>query len=416
MTKNYPNIFRIYIFLSLIGILAITESCSSSEQNNENKMALPIYRVDTGTVVLEETFLGTVEGKSNVEIRPQVEGELQRSYVDEGDHVEKGEKLFKINPQKYQQKLNQAIADKNVSAAELNNARMEVERLKPLLENDVMAPVKLEKEKSNYEVAKANLKQDSASVAEARIQLDYTNIKAPVSGYIGRIPKKIGNVVSPGDDNPITTLSDVDEVYVYFSMSEANFYNVLKKQNNSTTTSTSVEKDGAEIDTNRIVSLTLPDGTLYPYKGVIDASSGQVNKNTGSIVMRATFPNPENMLRSGNTGTLILKKRRNGEVIIPKKATFELQTETFVKKLTPENRVVDQSIEVGSSAPNNIYTVTRGLKKGDRILTEGLQDAEENTKVKPLPYQPDTLEKPKVFPQDYDSAEMDTSRHDSIGA
>src|SRR5699024_1114047 len=98
---------------------------------------------------------------------------------------------------------------------------MEVERLKPLVENDVMAPVKLEKEKSNYEVAKANLKQDSASVAEARIQLDYTNIKAPVSGYIGRIPKKIGNVVSPGDDNPITTLSDVDEVYVYFSMSEA---------------------------------------------------------------------------------------------------------------------------------------------------------------------------------------------------
>ena len=323
--------------LGLFGLFLLGEGCSSVSNKtyqNENQVALPVYQVDTGTVVLSKNFLGTVEGKINVEIRPQVSGELEQAYVDEGDYVEKGQPLFKINPQTYQQDLNQAIANENVEKANLNNARLEVERLKPLVENEVIAPVRLKKEQSNYEVARANLKQASAEVANARIQLGYTTIKAPVSGYIGRIPKRIGNLVNPGDNEPITVLTDVHEVYVYFSISESDFFNLLKTQSQEAATA----KENRQIDTDRVVSLILADGTTYPEEGVIDASSGQVNKNTGSITMRATFPNEKNILRSGNTGTLVMHKRENGKLVIPQKATYELQAKTFVEKLSPQNR------------------------------------------------------------------------------
>src|SRR5699024_10661712 len=220
-----------------------------------------------------------------------------------------------------------------------------------------------------------------------------------------QINKRIGNLVSSGDDEPITTLTDVDEVYVYFSISESNFYSLLKEENGGLTDPTS---DAEHIDTDQTVSFTLPDGTLYPYQGVIDASSGQVNENTGSIMMRATFPNEGNMLRSGNTGTLIMTKKNHGEILIPSKATYELQTETFVKMLTPDNRVVRQSIQVGTEAPNNRYTIAGGLQKGDCILVEGLEQAADSMKINPLPYQADTLERPKLFPEAYDSSVQDS--------
>jgi len=395
--------------VSLFFLFLLGTSCSSvsnKKQQNENEVALPVYKVDTGTVVLTKNFLGTVEGKINVEIRPQVEGELEEAYVDEGDYVEKGQKLFKINPQTYQQNLNQAVANENVEKAKLANAKLEVERLKPLIENEVIAPVRLKTAKSDYEVAKANLKQASAEVANAKIQLGYTTIKAPVSGYIGRIPKRIGNLVNPGDKEPITVLTDVHEVYVYFSISESDFYKLLRTQSAQ---AAKIDKEGPlHIDRDRVVSLILSDGTLYPQKGIIDATSGQVNKSTGSITMRATFPNEENILRSGNTGTLVLKQRQPGVVIIPQKATYELQASTFVEKLTPQNRVLRQLITIGTAAPHNQYTVLKGLKPGDRILAEGLEKATDSMKIKPLPYQPDTLIAPKSFSDEEDSSASDS--------
>ncbi len=393
--------------VGLFCLFLVAEGCSSgSGEPSTKEIALPVLRVDTGTVVLTQNSVGTVEGKTNVEVRPQVTGKLQKSYVDEGDHVNKGEKLFKINPRTFKQDLEQAKASRNVEKSKLANAKLEVEQLKPLVENKVMSPVKLQKAKSEYEVAKAKLKQAKAKVANAKIQLGYTTIEAPVSGYIGHIPKRIGNLVGPGDDEPITTLTEVREVYVYFSIAQSDFFKLLKTQSAKRILDLG---SSVHIDTNRVVSLILPDGTVYPKKGVIDASSGQVNKKTGSINMRATFPNKNNMLRSGNTVTLVLKKKRHGVILIPQKATFKLQTNTFVKKMTPQNRAVRQLITIGTSAPNNQYTVQSGLKIGDRILTEGLGKATDSTRIKPLQYQPDTLVAPK-----HNLIEKDTSRPDSV--
>ncbi len=388
---------RFKFALFAVGIMSLAfavKSCSSGEKNkktNDNAIALPVYTVDTGTVVVDKSFLGTVEGKINVEIRPQVTGELVQAYVDEGDYVEKGQKLFKINPQTYQQNLYEALAAENVAKANLNNAQLEVERLKPLVENQVIAPIRLEKEQSNYAVAQANLRQAKAQVASAQIMMDFTVINAPVSGYIGRIPKRIGNVVSPGDKEPITVLSDVHEVYVYFSMNESDFFEILKNKKARQT----ANAKGKDIDTNQTVSLILANGTEYPEAGVIDASSGQINKNTGAITMRASFSNESNILRSGNTGTLIMHKKISGALIIPQKATFELQAITFVKKMTPEGYVKRQKIDIQSTAPNNRYIVSGGLNPGDRILVEGMNKVNDSTKIKALPYRADSIITPK---------------------
>jgi membrane fusion protein (multidrug efflux system) len=393
MEVSFFERINIKTYVAFLCLFLLLESCSSgSGKPTQNEIALPVYRVDTSTVVLTKNFVGTVEGKTNVEVRPQVTGELKKAYVDEGDHVKKGQRLFKINPRTFEQDLEQAKANANVEKAKLDNAKLQIKQLKPLVEHKVMSPVKLQRAISEYQVAKAKLKQAKAKVANARIKLGYTTIKAPVSGYIGRIPKRIGNLVSPGDDNPITTLTDVHEVYAYFSISQSDFFKLLKTQSDGK----AINLGGpVHIDTNRVVSLILPDGTVFPKKGVIDASSGQINKATGSINMRATFANKNNILRSGNTVTLVLKKKKKGVITIPQKATFKLQTNTFVEKLTPQNRAVRQLIAVGTSAPHNQYTVKEGLKRGDRILAAGLGKVTDSTKINPLPYQPDTLVSPK---------------------
>jgi membrane fusion protein (multidrug efflux system) len=387
--KNYSQGNTIGLGVLLIVLLFVTGCSSKKDDKNLNELALPVFEIDTATVVLDNDFLGTVEGKYDVEIRPQVEGVLQVAYVDEGDHVEKGDKLFKIDPSQYQEDLNSALAEENVEKANLINAQTEVNRLKPLVENQVMAPVRLQKEKSNYKVAEANLKQASAAVSNARIVLGYTTINAPVSGYIGRIKKRLGNLVKPSDDEPITVLTGVQEIYVYFSVNESDF-SKLRKIDTIVEDSTSDERR----ELGQKVSLILPDGTEYSEAGYIDATSGQVNRKTGTVTMRATFPNENAVLRSGNTVTLVRHDTKKGRIIIPQKATFELQAKKFVIKLTPEGYTVRQLIEIESEAPNNQYIVSAGLQKGDRILVGGMDKVSDSTKVRPLPYQPDTLVAP----------------------
>src|SRR5690606_36136773 len=293
----------------LLTVLLLLMSCSSKKDDKKlNELALPVFEIDTTTIVLDNDFLGTVEGKYDVEIRPQVEGVLQQAYVDEGDHVEKGDKLFKIDPSEYQEDLNSALAEENVEQANLINAQTEVDRLKPLVDNEVMAPVRLQKEKSNYKVAEANLKQASAAVGNARIVLGYTTISAPVSGYIGRIKKRLGNLVKPSDDEPITVLTGVQEIYVYFSVNESDF-SKLRKTDPRVKDTASKEK---RREIGQRVSLILPDGTQYSEDGFIDATSGQVNRKTGTVTIRATFPNKNAVLRSGNTVTLVRHDVKKG--------------------------------------------------------------------------------------------------------
>lgn len=378
--NKYRNIFTVFVVVgTLVGSIYMSAcSVGSSKENEDNLLSLPVNVIDTGTAITVKDYLGTVEGKVNVEIRPQVEGILEKIFVDEGAYVEEGQVLFKINELPYREELNNAVANANVEKSKLKNAKLEVDRLKPLVENDVISEVRLKTAQSDYEVAQASLDQALAAVASARINLEFTLIKAPVSGFIGRIPKRVGNLVSKSDDQAMTALSDTEEVYAYFAMSESDYLYFTKEAAKKDTTKFS--SSGKIVP---FVSLVLADGTLYSEKGSVDAIDGQVNTETGAISLRATFPNPDGILRSGSTGTIKMQERHPGSILVPQVATSELQDKTVVFIVRDDETVKMQAIEIGGTSGDN-YIVKAGLKRGDKVVLAGLDKLSEGMSIRPV--------------------------------
>lgn len=364
------------LFALLISFVACTEGNSRTLDEKDRPMALelPVLEVLTTTASTEKTYLGSVEGTDNVEIRPQVSGKLEAIFVDEGQYVTKGQKLFQIDPLSYNEVLNNEVAKRELRKAELENAALEIERLTPLVEHEVISDVRLRAAQSNYEVAKSALAQAEASVNSARINRDFTLIKAPVDGYIGRIPKRVGNIVSMSDSEPMTVLSDIKEVRVYFSMSEADFLYFNNKANAKDTLNQ--EADESIRDMLKEVSLVLADGNEYKEKGYIDAIDGHINRSTGAISLRASFPNPDGLLRSGNSGKVKLEEVHYNVLAIPQTAVYEIMDKTFVYLVQENQQVKRQAVELAGKSGKN-YLVKEGLKSGDKIVAsevESLKD------------------------------------------
>lgn len=376
LRKNVKSLLTLHTSIFLLAALA---SCHSGpardEEDPDKRLTLPVFLVDTGTALTVRDYLGTIEGKGNVEIRPQVEGILERIYVDEGAYVKQGQNLFKINEQPYLEALKNAVAEETVEKAKEKNAQLEVESLKPLVENDVISDVQLRTARSNADIATASVAKAATAVATAKINLGFTNIKAPSSGYIGRIPKRIGNLITKGDSQPLTILSDTREVYVYFSMSEADFLHFTQGGR----ASDSLAHNDKLIP---YVRLILADGTEYGEKGIVDAIDGQVNRTTGAISLRASFPNPNDVLRQGNTGTLKMEEKRPGVLLVPQVATVELQDKTLVYIVTPDNHVKMRSVILDGVSGSN-YIVKDGLQPGDRVVLSGFDRLEDGLAINP---------------------------------
>lgn len=375
IVRNKRNFWMVLVSIFVGGVFF--NACSISDANN-GKVAdvpsLPVVEIDTSYAETLRDYVGAIEGKVNVEIRPQVDGYLDEIYVDEGAYVKEGQLLFRINEQQYQEQLNIALANQNVAKAKLMNAELEVKRLEPLVANNVVSEIQLQSAQASLQVAKAQLDQTAAAVASAQINLDFTRIKAPVDGFIGRIPKRIGNLVRKTDSEPMTVLSDIHEVYVYFSMSESDF--LYFNQQNPT------DSMKSKLMNIPPVQLILADGSVFEELGVVDAVDGQFNRKTGAISLRATFPNPSGVLRSGNTGKVRLTSRHSGTFLIPVISTFELQDKVFVYVLQENNRVQRRAIELGDKSGHN-YIVTSGLNAGDKIVTMGVENLEDGMLIIP---------------------------------
>jgi len=382
--KTALNRYKPIIFSALLAttLAACTNGWSRKSETENSLISLPVHVVDTATAITVKDYLGTIEGKVNVEVRPQVEGILEEIYVDEGAYVEEGQPLFRISPLPYQEELNNALAKENVEKARLRNAKLEVDRLQPLIDNEVMSDVRLQSAKSDYEVAQASLAQASAAVASARINLEFTTIKAPVSGFIGRIPKRIGNLVAKNDSQPLTVLSDIREVYVYFAMSESDFLHFSRRHSDQDGDTDTLSLSSSERFIP-YVTLVLADGEEYAEKGLVDAVTGQVNRTTGSISLRATFPNTDFVLRSGNTGTLKMEESMPGVLLVPQVATTELQDKIFVYTLSPDNRVKRQAIRVSGKSGSN-YIVSDGLQVHDRVVLSGFDKLTNGMEIVPV--------------------------------
>lgn len=373
--------------LLLIGSVSILTSCSESKskekENITKPLALPVYTVERSDAVTVKDYLGTIEGKVNVEVRPQVEGLLQEIYVDEGAYVRKGQKLFKIDPSFYQEDLNNMYAAEKVAQAKLKNAKLEVDRLRPLVENDVISDVRLASAESDYQVARAGLDQAAAEVRSAQLSRNFTTITAPVNGYIGRIPKRIGNLITKGDKEPLTNLSDIQEVYIYFAMNESDFLYFSKAQAKADSVE-GLKYDKLKRLTFPEVTLMMADGEEYSSKGVVDAVNGQVDRTTGSISLRATFPNPNNILRSGSTGTLKIAEVKKDVLQIPQVATNELQDKTFVFVVDKNNQAQRRNIKLNGKTKDK-YIVSEGLQEGDRVITSGFEELTDGSAIMPIP-------------------------------
>jgi membrane fusion protein (multidrug efflux system) len=349
--------------LILFIIAGVTQySCSLSAAENPAAPPppqLPVLSLVSVPATTYQEFPASLEGKVNVEIRPQVDGYLEKIYVDEGAYVKAGQPLFKINDRTYNEQLSDANSGILAAQANMQKASLEVERLKPLVENNVIADVQLKTAQSAYEAAKAEVEQAKAVAGNAQIDVGYTLIKAPVSGYIGRIPFKTGSLVGRGETQPLTVLSDVSEIYAYFSLSEPDFI-AFKNQFEGNTIEEKIKQVPA-------VEMMLADNSIYTQKGKIGTVEGQFDKTIGAISFRATFPNPGGVLRSGNTGKIRISKLFKSALIVPQDATFEIQDKTFVYAVGDSNKIVTKPIII-SGRTTNYYYVSNGVQAGEKIV------------------------------------------------
>ncbi|KQO20924.1 RND transporter [Flavobacterium sp. Leaf82] len=335
---------------------------------------LPVLAVTSENTTTDAEYPASIQGTVDVEIRPQVSGNLERVFVDEGAYVSKGQTLFKINERPFREQLNNALANLHAAEAALINAQLEIDKLTPLVQNKVVSDYQLKTAKASQKIAAANIEQAKAMVGSAKINLGYTNVTAPVSGYIGRLPKKQGSLVSASDIEPLTNLSDVHEVFAYFSLGETDFINFKAQYAGNSL--------GDKLKKLPPVTLILADNNAYPQTGKIDMVDGQFDKTTGAITLRATFPNTGGTLRSGNTGKIRLGLQHDDALLVPQSATVEMQDKVFVFTVNKENKVAKMPITViGKSGTN--YLIKDGVKSGDQIVLSGIDKLQDGQVIQP---------------------------------
>lgn len=348
------------VTISLIAILLSSCNSSKEQESTGQSRSLPVMELKLDSITLYTEYPARVEGKVNVDIRSRIDGYIQTIYVEEGSYVKAGQTLFKIDDRSYTEALNSANA-------QLANAELEVNKYRMLSQNNVTSDFQLKTAEATYKAAKS-------AVETARINLGFTTVKAPVNGFIGLIPKRIGNLVSAGDAQPLTTLSDINEVYTYFSMSEKDFLLF-----NSQYQGENVNEKIAKMEN---VSLMLADNSIYPTKGKIDMVNGGFDTNTGAISMRAVFNNPNRLLRTGNTGRIIIPRKTDNVLLVPVLSTMDLQDKILVWRLTADNKAERVAITI-SGKQGDFYVVKEGLSAGDRIIAKELETVTDGETIQP---------------------------------
>ena len=334
-----------FIFSTLLMIL----SCKDKKEEKEESVVYPVtspVKVDT---VINKEFVSQIRSERNIEIRAQEKGFLEKIYVDEGQHVQAGQVLFRIMPQLYQ-------ADVLKAKAEVAQAEIELQNASTLAKSNVVSI-------NEKRMAKAKLDAARAELNLAQTHLSFTTIKAPFSGIIDRLPLKLGSLVDEGD--LLTSLSDNAGIFAYFNVSEPEYLNY--------------QTHSAERGNNQ-VSLIMANGETFPNKGIIQTIEGEFDNETGNIAFRAKFPNLNQLLRNGETGKIQMTLPLKNALIIPQKATYEIQDQKYVFVVGKDGVARSKNIKVSYELPD-IYIVSEGLDVGDKILLEGVQKVKDDQKV-----------------------------------
>ena len=334
----------------------------------------PVETIGTNSASLQSTYPATIRGIQDVQVRPKVSGFITKVYVHEGQAVKAGQVLFAIDSETYRAAVRQAQAGVNTARAQLNTARLTYENNKKLFDKHVIGQFELATAQNSFTTAQASLAQAEASLASAKETLSWCLVKSPTAGVVGSLPYKAGALVSASSPDPLTTVSDVSTVEVFFSMSERDILGLTK-------TAGSVGEALKEMPS---VKLLLADGTVYGHPGKVVKMSGVIDAATGAYSIIAHFANPERLLKSGGAGQIVIPRTNSNAIVIPQEATASVQNKLFVYKVDKDNKVNYSEIKVDPQNDGNTYIVTSGLSVGDRIVVKGLTKLTDKMKITPV--------------------------------
>lgn len=347
-TINTMN--RIVMLMGLCVVLSHT-SCKSHKEEKEEAVKYAVttpLKVDTS---FAKNYVSQIRSIRNIEIRAQEKGYLQNIYVDEGQYVKAGQLLFRIMPKIYEAELLKAQAEAKAAAIELQNTKI-------LSNKNVVS-------KNELAMAQAKLEQARAEVALAKLHLSFTEIRAPFAGTLDRIPLKLGSLIDEGE--LLTSLSDNSQMFAYFNVSEPEYLDY---------------KTSAASAVNSKVGLVLANNQPLPYKGVVETIESEFDSETGNIAFRAKFPNPDRLLKHGETGKVQMTVPLHNALIIPQKATYEIQDKVYVFVVGNNGVVTSRNIIINTQMPD-LYVVGSGLAEGEKILLEGVQKVKDGDKIDP---------------------------------
>ncbi|MDN5285598.1 MAG: efflux transporter periplasmic adaptor subunit [Mucilaginibacter sp.] len=381
--KNY-NIFLpkslILFFTSALSV-AIISSCGNSKKQGAGGAAEEVldYKVLTlqpRSATLNVDYPASIQGQQNIEIRPKVDGYVEKIFVDEGSVVKKGQLLFTINAPQYEQDVRTAQAGIKTAEADLSLANMQVKKVKPLVDKDIISHYELESAEYTAQSKAAALAQAKASLVNARINLGYTAITSPVNGVIGALPYKLGSLVTSTTTDPLTTVYNTANIYAYFAINEKQLLDFSKD-------STGTGSFKSKLSKLPNVTLILSDGTTYEHTGRVETVNGLINTATGAANVRAGFINPRGLIRSGSSATVRIPNTVKAGLLVPESSTYELQDKRFVYVVDDKNKVKNVAIQVMDNTAGQFYVVTDGLHAGDRIVLQSSNNLRDGTAIKP---------------------------------
>jgi membrane fusion protein (multidrug efflux system) len=359
----------LHVMLIILG-LSIS-SCNSNKSKEQEIIILeniPVLELTPKTIDFPKTYVCEIQAVQFVEIRAKVEGYVDRIYVDEGQFVKKGQNLFQLSSLEFTEMVNSANAKLAQAQAEAQAATVEMQRLRILVEKDIISPSELELAKSKKAVAESGIAEAEAMLKNAKTGLAYTTIKAPFDGIIDRFPKKSGALVTAGD--LLTNITDIAEVFAYFRVTENEYLKYMR-----------AKIDGESLASNPDVTLILSDGEVYEYTGKLETLEADFERGTGSIAFRVRFPNPDQLIKHGASGKIQLSNQLENVFLVPQKSTFEIQDYSYVYILDKENQVKVRSFK--PIQRYGVYYIAEGFEEGDRIIYEGIQQVKDGVFVSP---------------------------------
>lgn len=363
------QVFRLLQMAVAVCLLAVT-GCKQAPPAMEDA-GYKVLTLAPADRLLTSTYSATIRGQQDVEIYPQVGGFLTQVCVKEGQRVKQGQTLFIIDQVGYKAALQTAQANVAAAEAALATAQLTYDSKQELYKQNVVSSFDLSTAKNTLLSAQAQLAQMKAQEVNARNNFSYTVVKSPVDGVVGTLPYRVGALVGASLPQPLTTVSDNSDMYVYFSMTENQLLDLIRRYGSKD----EALKSMPEID------LQLNDKSLYAHKGRIETISGVIDRNTGTVSLRAVFPNKESLLNSGGSGNVLVPVEKKGSLVIPQAATFEIQDKVYVYKVI-DGKAQSAPVSVTRVNGGQEYIINEGLNEGDVIVAEGVGLLREGTPIK----------------------------------